>query len=225
MRIAPFFPLLLIPFPAFSSALAGEPGVPLSYMDCYCTAHPDGGASSTLPYNCTIGPAGTDPSDLIHVDVTILNVLGNPLQNAMVTATPVALSGATLTWCPGEAPQAGISDLNGEVNFVFDHGSVDPGSTPFPPLRETVDFDVFCDPPGGELPYTLPQCDPLLTVLSYDLLDNDLDVGLPDFAVFAHDLRTDDLRSDFNHDRDSNPDAVGLIDFAMFANHLHGSCP
>lgn len=208
-----------------SLAVADVPDGATSTVDCYCTGHAGGGASGTLPYNCTIGPAGTSPSDVIHVDVVVNNILGNPLQNSNVTANAVAINSATAVWCSGENPQSQLSALDGSADFVFSKGTVNPVDPTPGTLTETLDFDVSAMGPGAGGPVGLAACDPALVVISYDLVNLDLSVGLPDFAKFAADFASDDVEADFNHDRASNPDEVGLADFALFASHFGDVCP
>jgi hypothetical protein len=203
-------------------AAADVPSDLTSTVDCYCTAHPGGGASSTLPLNCSIAPDGGAPSDLIHVDVVVNNILGNPLQNSNVTVGAVAVNGASAMWCAGENPQAQLSALDGSADFVFDNGLVNPAAGP---LLETIDFDVTADGPGPGGAVPLADCPDQLTVISFDILNLDLNVNLADFAAFGADFVSDNLRSDFNHDRAVNPDEVGLADFAMFGAHLNKACP
>lgn len=197
------------------SAAGDPPGELFDTVDCYCT----GTASSLLPLHCTISPDGGSPGDLVHVDVVVHNILGNPLQDVRVTMTPVALFGASATWCPGEAPQVKLSAADGSADFVFDNGSLQfdawPGTEP-----ETIDFDGTRQGPGPGGPSALPDCRDPLRVLSFDLMEADLTVDIVDFALFSADLGTNTLRSDFDHSG-----AVGIVDFAMFSAHLNRGCP
>lgn len=222
----------LVAVASLALAAASSADVPselTSTVTCYCTASAGGGASTTLPHNCTICPLGDGPSEDIHVDVVVNNILGQPLTGSNVTVTTAPLGGASECWCPGENPQVGVSVV-GVVNFVFDNGSVSPVEpTPLPltpAANPSLDFDVVAVGPGPGGPVALEDCDPQLVVLAFEAQTQNCTVGLDDFARFASDFATDDVNSDFDHDRAADPaNEVDLADFAKFAAHFGHTCP
>jgi hypothetical protein len=198
-------------------AVADVPSDLTSTVDCYCTANAGGvGASSMLPLSCSIAPDGGDPSDDIHVDVVVNNILGNPLQNSNVTATAVAINGATAVWCASENPQAQLSALDGSADFVFDNGTVNLAAG----LVQTLDFDVTAQGPGPGAAVGLADCADPLTVISFDMINLDLVVNIVDFATFGAALAGNTPNGDFDFSG-----TVGIIDFAMFGSHLNKACP
>jgi len=75
----------------------------------------------TLPCNPDIAvvcPAGDLGSVL--VTVTVRNVYGDPLPSKTVNCQAAPVTG-TFCFCPGENPQSGVTDVNGQVFFTFDN--------------------------------------------------------------------------------------------------------
>jgi hypothetical protein len=198
-------------------AAADVPSDATSTVDCYCTANAGGvGASSMLPLHCSIAPDGGNPSEDIHVDVVVNNILGNPLQNSNVSATAVAVNGASAVWCASENPQAQLSALDGSADFVFDNGTVNLAAG----LIETIDFDVTAMGPGPGAAVPLADCPDQLFVISFDMINLDLLVNIVDFATFGAALAGNDPSGDFDFSG-----LVNIVDFAMFGSHLNKACP
>jgi hypothetical protein len=196
----------------------GEPPTIFDVIHCSCSGHPDGGASSMLPYHCTISPTGQAPGDLIHVGVEVYNILGQPLVGATITSRPIAISGAFALWCTGQEAQAVLTDEEGKAHFVFDRGSV----FSHPDVLPDLDFDLTAEGGGLGGPIALDDCPEPLTVIGFDVdAGTPLDVTLADFAIAASDWRLGNSRSDFNHDGAPSY----LTDFAMFGAHFHDVCP
>jgi len=197
-------------------SFADVPSSLTSTVVCQCVADAGGGASSQLPYKCTITPSGTSPSEDVQVNVVVRNVLGAPLAGSTVVITSVGVSGATFIWDngllpiePDEDPQTGLSNGVGVFNAVFDEGGVN--NTPTPTLPN-LDFSITAAGPGPGGAIALTACAPQLQVLSFDLNASGA-VNLADFAIFAGDFGAGNARSDFNW----STGAPNLADFALFA--------
>jgi hypothetical protein len=209
-----------------SVTFADVPSALNSTVSCYCTADPGGGASSALPNSCTITPSGTSPSEDVHVDVIVRNVLGVVLAGSNVIATGVAQSGAAFIWDdglvpggpgdPDEDPQTLISNALGEAFFVRDEGGV---SIPIgAPLYPTLQFNVTAQGPGIGDPVPLNTCAPALNVVSYDMTADGVVSGA-DLAQFAGIFGTANIRGDFNH----SGGAIGGADLALFSAEFGAS--
>jgi hypothetical protein len=217
---------------AVGAAFADVPSSLTSDVTCYCTADPaSGGASLALPNKCTIsssgGAGGTDPSDDLHVDVIVRNVLSQPLVGSTVTAQAVAFGGTVAVWDDGvsppitdtpENPQTGVSGALGDVAFVFDEGGL---SIPLGGgAAANMDLTVNAQGPGPGLPVLLENCTPDLTVHAFDLdADAGCDVDLIDFGFFGSYFVGGDTRADFNH-----VGGVTLADFGLFAANFGADC-
>jgi hypothetical protein len=198
---------------------ADVPSSLTSTVLCECHATAGGGASGALPLKCTITPSGTNPSEDVHVHVTVRNVVGAPLAGSTTTATSVGLAGAIFVWDNGvsppeadEDPQTGLSDAGGNVNFTFDEGGVNNAPVAASP---NLDFAVTASGPGPGGPVTLAGCSPQLTVVSYDLNANG-QVNSIDVGIFASDIGFANTRSDFNF----SGGAVNSVDVGLFAAEI-----
>lgn len=197
-------------------SFADVPSSLTSTVVCQCVADPGGGASSQLPYKCTITPSGTSPSEDVQVNIVVRNVLGAPLAGSTVVVTSVGVGGATFIWDdglipvePDEDPQTAVSNGVGVANFVFDEGGVN--NTPVPTLPN-LDFSVTASGPGPGGPVALAACAPQLQVVGYDLNASGA-VNLADFGIFASDFGAGNPRSDFNW----SGGGPNLADFGLFA--------
>ena len=56
---------------------------------------------------------------LVEVTVTVRNIYGDPLPGKTVTCYANVVSGGPFCFCPGEDPQVGVTDVNGEVVFIY----------------------------------------------------------------------------------------------------------
>lgn len=206
----------------FGIARAETP--PMIYDTIRCEIHADatGGASTQAGAGQgTLSPSGRGPADEVHIIYTVRNVLGAPLAGATVSAQPVAVGGSTVTWDNGllppgdvpEAPQTGVSDGSGTVQFMFDEAGASVGAYPTLP---NLDVAITIRPPAGA-PYAGLSCSPRLSVISYDL-DASGVVNLVDFARFGGDMGSGSLRSDFNWNG-----RMDLTDFALFGANMGAS--
>ena len=142
-------------------------------------------------------------SDLgtIMVTVTVRNVYGDPLPGISVTCTATPVTGV-FCFCPGENPQSGITDINGQCFFYF---------TDFGGCGD-LQFDAVAD--GVPL-----NPSPTIYVASVDT-NGDCQVNLTDFIYFAASYQTVDPCCDYNCNG-----IVDLPDFITFAGHYTHACP
>jgi hypothetical protein len=209
---------------------ADVPSELTSTVTCYCTALAAGGASQSLPDNCTISPDGGNDGDEIHVDVHVRNILGQDLQNSTVTVVTALQNGAAEMWCDSNT-QVGLSDAGGLANFVYYEGSVIPASPTPVPLTPTLDFDVDAVGPGAGGAVALEPCENSLTVISPEVSAGDLNllVSSVDFTDFGDIFNNvgvlgDDHRGDLDHDRAGGGDVVDGVDFTIYASHHGKTC-
>jgi hypothetical protein len=206
------------------SSLADVPSASNSSVSCYCTANAGGtGASSQLPYKCSIGPDGGSPSEDIHVDVIVRNVNGVPLAGSTVVCTGVGLNGAVFAWDSGAPPvgdtdmdpQTKVSIADGSANFLYDQGGVTlPAVTVFP----TLNYDVTAQGPGAGAPVALAICSPALDVVGFDMDSNCLVDGL-DLGRFTATWTSDEAKGNFNFDA-----VVDGLDLGLFTAHWNKTC-
>ena len=151
------------------------------------------------PNVAVVCPAGDLGSVL--VTVTVRNVYGDPLPSKTVNcqATPVT---GTFCFCPGENPQSGVTDVNGQVFFTFDNFG---GSG-------NLQFNADCE--GVSFIPSTP-----IYIASPDVNGSCL-VDAVDFSVFGTNYMLPYPPCDYNCDG-----IVDAIDFSVFGTHyLHG-CP
>jgi hypothetical protein len=154
--------------------------------------------------DCDPDPAIVCPaSDMgwVKVTVTVRNIYGDPLPGKLVNCYALPVTG-TFCFCPGEDPQSGTTDINGEVVFyVSDFGGC--GDIQWGADCEGVVFNPS----------------PAIYVASPDN-NGDCIVDLIDFGYFAGAYLTADPCCDYNCDG-----IVDLIDFGVFASHYLHACP
>jgi hypothetical protein len=181
-----------------SSAVATVPNAGLSRVSCGCVADPAGGASTMLPYKCTISPSGgsgtwINNEDIITV-VDVRNALNSGLDGSSVVVTATDIPTSVSIWDPGppvfgdiaEQPQTGLTSGGGFFTAKHDEGGINHnqgGGVNYPNL----DMTVTAEPVGGGTPVALNGCDVLtdqLSVTSYDL-NADCKVDLLDLVTFG----------------------------------------
>ena len=137
----------------------------------------------------------------IRITVTVRNIYGDPLPGKIVNCYAIPLPGP-FCFCPGEDPQSGTTDANGEVDFYYtDFGGC--GNIQWGADCEGVVFN-----PSNIIYIASP--------------DNNADciVNLIDFGNFAAAYFTANPCHDFNCDG-----IVNLVDFGIFATHYFHACP
>ena len=177
------------------AASAGIPSASTSTV----VATPSGSATCN-PGTAVICPASD--MDIIDVTVTVRNIYGDVLPGKLVTCYANIVSGGPFCFCPGEDPQTGTTDVNGEVTFFYtDFGGCGE-------LNWYADCEAVILGPSNTVYIASP--------------DNtgDCQVNLVDFGNFALVYNTADTCSDFNCDG-----MVNLIDFGTFALHYTHACP
>jgi hypothetical protein len=151
------------------------------------------------PNTAVICPA----SDMgwVKITVTVRNIYGDPLPGQLVNCYAIPLPGP-FCFCPGEDPQSGTTDVNGEVVFYYhDFGGC--GSMQWGADCAGVVFN-----PSNIIYIASP--------------DNNADcvVNLVDFGNFAGGYQSANPCHDYNCDG-----IVDLIDFGTFALHYFHACP
>lgn len=151
------------------------------------------------PNTAVVCPAGDIGSVL--VTVTVRNVYGDPLPGKLVNCQAVPVTGA-FCFCPGETPQSGTTDVNGQVFFTFDNfgGCGD------------LQFGADCE---GVI--FIPS--PTIYIASPDN-NGDCVVNAIDLSVFAAAYGTANPCHDYNCDG-----VVNAIDLSIFAAHYGHVCP
>jgi hypothetical protein len=177
------------------AAFAGIPSASTSTI----VATPSG-TPSCNPGTAVICPQGD--MDNIDVTVTVRNIYGDVLPGKTVTVYANVVSGGPFCFCPGEDPQTGITDVNGEVT-VFYNNFGGCGE-----LNWYADCESVILGPSNTVYIASP--------------DNNGDclVNLVDFGNFATVFNAVDSCSDYNCDG-----IVNLIDFGIFATHYNHACP
>jgi hypothetical protein len=137
----------------------------------------------------------------VLVTVTVRNVYGDPLPGKVVNCYMLTEIWGDCEWCPGENPQTGTTDGNGQAFFYFHDGG---GCC-------EVQFGADCEG-------VIFNPSPLITIISPDR-NADLVVNLTDFILFAGSYFTSDICFDFNCDG-----IVDLSDFIIFAAHYNHTC-
>jgi hypothetical protein len=138
----------------------------------------------------------------VKITVTVRNVYGDPLPDKLVNCHAIVVSGGPFCFCPGEDPQSGTTDINGEVIFYYhDFGGC--GQLQWGADCEGVTFN-----PSN-----------IIFVASPDI-NGDCVVSLVDFGIFASNYLTTNPCEDYNCDG-----TVSLVDFGIFANHYLHACP
>jgi hypothetical protein len=158
------------------------------------------GASACVPTSAVVCPASD--MDWIEVTVTVRNIYGDPLPGKTVTcaADPAAIG--PFCYCPGENPQVDVTDINGEVVFIYhDFGGCG-----------NLQWYADCEGVGLGPSNTIYIASPDNT--------GDCVVNLVDFGNFALVYLTADACSDYNCDG-----SVNLVDFGTFALHYLHACP
>src|SRR5262245_57070311 len=80
---------------------------PMGMTTCECHGDPAGGASTQLPFHCTLSPRGGAASEDIHVVLTVLDSLG-PRVGAHVTVVAVGMAGSVFHWDDGVSPAGDV---------------------------------------------------------------------------------------------------------------------
>jgi len=192
---------------------ADVPSALTSSVVCRCVAASGGGASTQEGANkCSIADEGVGPAENLRVEVTVRNVLGAVLAGSTVNSTATGLSGAVYAWASGVGPtQTGLSDINGNVSFVFNKGGVSIAATQVQP---DLDYATTAQGPGPGSAVSLIACPTKFSVVGFDQ-NADGATNLTDFAIFAADFLAGNPRSDYNWDS-----AVNLTDLALFSAHF-----
>jgi hypothetical protein len=137
----------------------------------------------------------------VKITVTVRNIYGDPLPGETVNCYAIPVTG-TFCFCPGEDPQSGITDVNGEVIFYY-HNFGGCGD-----LQWGADCLGVVFAPSN-----------IIYIASPDV-DGDCDVDLSDFGVFANAYLTVFPCCDYDCSG-----IVDLPDFGVFANHYFHACP
>ena len=195
MRLLFVTAFIIMSFVFVGAAYAGIPSASTSTVDAVGEGTPD----------CNPGTAVVCPaSDMGWVKVTVVvrNIYGDPLPGKTVTCYANLVSGGPFCYCPGEDPQVGVTDVNGEVIFYYhDFGGCGE-------LNWYADCESVVLGPSGTIYIASPDN------------DGNCVVNLIDFGNFATAFTTTDPCSDYNCDG-----VVNLIDFGIFASHFTHSCP
>ncbi len=137
----------------------------------------------------------------VKITVTVRNIYGDPLPGKLVNCYAIPVMGV-FCFCPGEDPQSGITDVNGEIDFFYhDFGGCGD-------LQWGADCEGVVFNPSNILYIASPDA------------NGDCQVGLVDFGIFAFSYLTGDPCCDYDCDG-----MVGLIDFGIFASHYLHACP
>ena len=138
----------------------------------------------------------------VKVTVTVRNIYGDVLPGKTVTVYANVVSGGPFCFCPGEDPQVGVTDVNGELIVYY------------------TDFGGC-----GDLEW-YAECEAVVlgpsNIIYIASPDNNGDciVDLIDFGNFALAYQGTDPCHDYNCDG-----IVDLIDFGNFALHYQHACP
>jgi hypothetical protein len=176
------------------AAMAGVPSASTSTVE-----RAGQGTPACNPDRAIVCPAGDAGSVL--VTVTVRNVYGDPLAGKTVNCQAVVVSGA-FCFCPGETPQTGVTDINGQVFFTFNNfGGC--GT-----LRFGADCDGVVFIPSSTIYVASP--------------DNNADcvVNLVDLANFGSNYGSAAPCYDYNCDG-----VVNLVDLSVFGSHYGDVCP
>jgi len=158
------------------------------------------GTPACNPGTAVICPASD--MDIIDVTVTVRNIYGDVLPGKTVVCNANVVSGGPFCFCPGEDPQTGVTDVNGEVVFYYtDFGGC--GELEWYAVCEAVVLG-----PSNTVYIASPDN------------NGDCQVNLIDFGNFALVYNGTDACSDYNCDG-----GVTLIDFGTFALHYQHACP
>jgi hypothetical protein len=140
----------------------------------------------------------------VEITVTVRNIYGDVLPGKTVTCYANVVSGGPFCWCPGEDPQVGVTDINGEVVFIYsDFGGCGE-------LEWYADCESVIIGPSNTI-----------FIASFDI-GNDCWVELVDFGQFALAYLVDPADPCFDYNCDGQ---VELIDFGEFALHYLHLCP
>ncbi len=138
----------------------------------------------------------------VKVTVTVRNIYGDPLPGKIVNCYAIPVTGGPFCFCPGEDPQTGTTDINGEAIFYYtDFGGC--GDMQWGADSEGIVFN-----PSN-----------IIFIASPDN-NGDCIVNLVDFVNFASAYLTADPCCDYNCDG-----IVDLVDFVTFASHYLHACP
>jgi hypothetical protein len=195
MRLLFVAALSILSLAFVGAASAGIPSASTSTVVAVASGNPD-----CNPGTAVICPA----SDMGQIDVTVTvrNIYGDPLPGKTVTCYANVVSGGPFCFCPGEDPQVGVTDANGEVVFVYhDFGGCGE-------LNWYADCEGVVLGPSGTIYIASPDN------------NGDCVVNLVDFGNFAGVYLGADACSDYNCDG-----IVNLIDFGIFAGHYLHACP
>jgi hypothetical protein len=157
------------------------------------------GTPACNPGTAVICPA----SDMgwVTITVTVRNIYGDPLPDKVVNCYAIPVTG-TFCFCPGEDPQSGTTDINGQVVFTYhDFGGCGD-------LQWGADCDGVVFNPSNTLYIASPDN------------NGDCQVNLVDFGTFAGHFLTTNPCSDFDCSG-----LVDLVDFGLFAGHFLHTCP
>jgi len=158
------------------------------------------GTPACNPNTAVVCPA----SDMgwVKITVTVRNIYGDPLPGKLVNCYAIPVAPDVFCFCPGEDPQSGTTDVNGEVVFYYtDFGGC--GNIQWGADCEGVVFNAS-------------------NIIYIASPDNDADctVSLIDFSNFASSYLTGDPCCDYDCSG-----VVDLIDFSTFASHYLHACP
>ena len=158
------------------------------------------GTPACNPNTAVVCPA----SDMgwVKITVTVRNIYGDPLPGKIVNCYAIVVSGGPFCFCPGEDPQSGTTDVNGEIDFYYhDFGGCGE-------LQWGADCEGVVFAPSN-----------IIYIASPDN-DGDCQVGLVDFGNFAGSYLTPDPCCDYDCSG-----LVDLVDFGTFAGHYLHACP
>lgn len=95
------------------AAMAGVPSANTSTVERAGQGTPPCNPNAAVV--CPFGDLGS-----VLVTVTVRNVYGDPLPGKTVNCQAQVVTG-TFCFCPGESPQTGVTDLNGQAFFTFNN--------------------------------------------------------------------------------------------------------
>jgi len=194
MRLLGVLGVMILTLSVASVALAGVPSQATSTVE-----RAGQGTPPCNPNGAVVCPRGDMGSVL--VTVTVRNVYGDPLPGKTVNCQAVPVTGA-FCFCPGQTPQAGVTDLNGQVFFTFfKFGGC--GN-----LKFGADCDAVVFNPSANIYIASPDNDGNCVVNSVDL------------ARFAQAYGTNNPCSDYNCSG-----SVNSVDLAIYAQHYGHACP
>jgi hypothetical protein len=138
----------------------------------------------------------------VKITVTVRNIYGDPLPGKLVNCYAVPVPPDVFCFCPGEDPQSGTTDVNGEIDFYYtDFGGC--GNIQWGADCEGVVFNlsniIYVASPDG---------------------NGDCIVDLVDFGAFAAAYLSGNPCFDFDCSG-----LVDLVDFGTFAAHYAHGCP